>query len=175
MMNIHEEIDKNGKTALCLIFIIFLGLLSCTLIISAANGATLEYKMLEVVSIEKKAYKNIEVPKVIADKKTARRIFEKLNIEIDEIDFSKNVVCITTLDINDHDPDDCHIKPHYSKDGKYLFIQHLCRLRPRNKSDKLWVEPDKLWVQVVKISKGRTTGFQEYNYATKKRDTVLQW
>lgn len=150
-------------------------ILGFILIVSAANCATPEYKMLDVVSISKKAYKSIDVPKVIADNETAQRIFEKLNVEFGNIDFSKNVVCLATLDINDHDPKDCHIKPHYSKDGKYLYIQHLCRLRPREKSDKRWVQPDKLWVQVVRISKGRTRGFQVYDYSKKRRNTVLKW
>ena len=150
-------------------------ILGFTLIVSAANCATPEYKMLDVVSISKKAYLSIDVPKVIADNDTAQRIFEKLNVEFGNIDFSKNVVCLATLDINDHDPKDCHIKPHYSKDGKYLYIQHLCRLRPREKSDKRWIQPDKLWVQVVRISKGRTRGFQVYDYSKKRRNTVLKW
>ena len=150
-------------------------ILGFILIVSAANCATPEYKMLDVVSISKKAYKSIDVPKVIADNETAQRIFEKLNVEFGNIDFSKNVVCLATLDINDHDPKDCHIKPHYSKDGKYLYIQHLCRLRPREKSDKRWIQPDKLWVQVVRISKGRTRGFQVYDYSKKRRNTVLKW
>ena len=85
------------------------------------------------------------------------------------------MVCLATLDINDHDPKDCHIKPHYSKDGKYLYIQHLCRLRLREKSDKRWVQPDKLWVQVVRISKGRTRGFQVDDYEKKKRNIVTKW
>ena len=149
--------------------------LATLLAIPSVSASTPEYKMLDVVSISKKAYQSIDVPKVIADKETAQRIFEKLNVEFGNIDFSKNVVCLATLDINDHDPKDCHIKPHYSKDGKYLYIQHLCRLRPREKTDKLWIQPDKIWVQVVRISKGRTRGFQVYDYSKKRRNTVLKW
>ncbi|MEK9985076.1 MAG: hypothetical protein VW879_10065 [Opitutae bacterium] len=149
--------------------------LATPLAIPSDSASTPEYKMLDVVSISKKAYQSIDVPKVIADKETAHRIFEKLNVEFGNIDFSKNVVCLATLDINDHDPMDCHIKPHYSEDGEYLYIQHLCRLRLREKSDKRWVQPDKLWVQVVRISKGRTRGFQVYDYSKKRRNTVLKW
>ena len=149
--------------------------LATLLAIPSDSASTPEYKMLDVVSISKKAYQSIDVPKVIADNETAQRIFEKLNVEFGNIDFSKNVVCLATLDINDLNPKDCHIKPHYSKDGKYLYIQHLCRLRPREKSDKRWVQPDKLWVQVVRISKGRTRGFQVYDYSKKRRNTVLKW
>ena len=149
--------------------------LATLLAIPSDSASTPEYKMLDVVSISKKAYQSIDVPKVISDNETAQRIFEKLNVEFGNVDFSENVVCLATLDINDHDPKDCHIKPHYSKDGKYLYIQHLCRLRPREKSDKRWVQPDKLWVQVVRISKGRTRGFEIYDYAKKRRNTVLKW
>ena len=153
--------------------------LATLLAIPSDSASTPEYKMLDVVSISKKAYQSIDVPKVIADNETAQRIFEKLNVEFGNIDFSKNVVCLATLDFNDHDPKDCHIKPHYSKDGKYLYIQHLCRLQPgilpRAKTDKLWIQPDKLWVQVVRISKGRTRGFQVYDYEKKKRNIVTKW
>ena len=149
--------------------------LATLLAIPSDSASTPEYKMLDVVSISKKAHLSIDVPKVIADNDTAQRIFEKLNVEFGNIDFSKNVVCLATLDINDHDPKDCHIKPHYSKDGKYLYIQHLCRLRPREKTDKLWIQPDKLWVQVVRISKGKTMGFQVYDYEKKKRNIVTKW
>ena len=48
--------------------------LATLLAIPSDSASTPEYKMLDVVSISKKAYQSIDVPKVIADNETAQRI-----------------------------------------------------------------------------------------------------
>jgi len=108
-----------------------------------------EFNIIKSGNINKKEFKELKIPNLITNFKLSEEVFKKLNIKLKKIDFNKHFIYIETIDLSSIEESNL-IKPHYTKDNKYIYIQVLCKLRLK--------KSNQLKFHIYKISKGKTLG-----------------